>query len=345
MGKMAVSTSMDRGSKVIDVGDDTPPDQKLAIAKLDSATKMLAEVRSAPEAKRVADTAAAAMAYARKAKMGANAVEHADEIRMRAWRLWRKIYDAGDKDEGGRPTETPSELKGVLTLEDMGVSYKESHEAKKLAELPDDEFELVATHQKKLADSIRDMRRLGVQADLDDIDARQVKEASGVYDVVVIDPPWSISSIENDVRPNHVGLAYPAMSIDEIAALEIPTADDCHVWVWTTQRFLPDAFRLIESWGLRYSCTFVWHKPGGPQPHNLPQFNCEFALYCRKGKPTFLDTKALPTCFEAPRGKHSEKPEAFYDVVRRITAGRRLDMFNRRKIDGFDGWGNEAVSE
>ena len=77
----------------------------------------------------------------------------------------------------------------------------------------------------------------------------------------------------------------------------------------------------------------------------LPQFTTEFALYARTGPAALLDTTNLPTHFEAPRGAHSAKPDVFYDMVRRITAGRRLDMFNRRPIDGFEGWGFDAPTE
>ena len=196
---------------------------------------------------------------------------------------------------------------------------------------------------RKVKEAQREARRAETVASLDSVKAREEKAVQGVYDVIVIDPPWPMQKIEREVRPNQIEFDYPTMTEAELEQLTIPVADNCHVWLWTTQKYLPMAFRLLDKWGLFYICTFVWHKPGGFQPYNLPQYNCEFALYAHKGAPIFVDTKAFPTCFNAPRGQHSEKPEEFYDVIRRVTSGRRLDMFNRRTIEGFDGWGKEAA--
>ena len=195
---------------------------------------------------------------------------------------------------------------------------------------------------KSIADVKREERREEIIERLESVAAIEAKAVSGVFDVIVIDPPWQMQKIERDVRPNQSEFDYPTMSEKELAAMEIPAADDCHVWVWTTHKFMPMTLRLLETWGMKYVCTFVWHKPGGFQPIGLPQYNCEFAIYARIGTPEFVDTKAFNTCFAAPRGSHSEKPQEFYDVVRRVTAGRRLDMFNRRRIDGFEVWGKES---
>jgi N6-adenosine-specific RNA methylase IME4 len=196
--------------------------------------------------------------------------------------------------------------------------------------------------QKKMADVIREEKRAAVVAALEDVATREAKQLAGEYDVIVIDPPWPMEKIERDVRPNQSEFDYPTMSEADLAEMEMPAADDCHLWLWTTHRFLPMSLRLLDAWGFKYVCTFVWHKPGGFQPIGLPQYNCEFAVYARRGTPQFIDTKAFSVCFDALRGKHSEKPEHFYDVVRRVTAGRRIDIFNRRQIDGFDTWGKES---
>ena len=195
---------------------------------------------------------------------------------------------------------------------------------------------------KKMADVIREEKRAEVVAKLESVEAKKAKALAGHYDVIVIDPPWPMEKIERDVRPNQSEFDYPTMTEADLVAMKMPSADACHLWLWTTHRFLPMALRLLDAWKFKYVCTFVWHKPGGFQPIGLPQYNCEFAVYARRGTPQFIDTKAFPVCFDALRGKHSEKPEAFYDVVRRVTAGRRIDIFNRREIDGFDVWGKES---
>lgn len=167
---------------------------------------------------------------------------------------------------------------------------------------------------------------------------------SGKHECIVIDPPWEMQKIERDVRPNQVAFEYPTMSEAELAAFDVPAiaADDCHLFCWTTHKHLPQALRLVEQWGFRYVCTLVWHKPGGFQPIGLPQYNCEFALYARRGSPEFIDTKAFPVCFNAPRREHSRKPDEFYDVIRRVTAGPRIDVFSRESREGFSTFGNEA---
>lgn len=166
----------------------------------------------------------------------------------------------------------------------------------------------------------------------------------GTYDVIVIDPPWEMKIIERLDAPNQEDIAYPTMTIEELiewGSKYLKPAPDCHFFLWTTNKYLPRAFDLLSAWGFKYICTFVWHKPGGFQPFELPQYNCEFALYAHKGTPRFTNTKDFKICFDAPRGEHSEKPDYFYDMVRRVTDGNRIDMFARRERSGFDIWGNE----
>lgn len=176
------------------------------------------------------------------------------------------------------------------------------------------------------------------------IAARPIEPPSGKFRTIVIDPPWPMEKIERDVRPNQTGFDYPTMTEEQLAAFPVETMadDNCHLFTWTTHRFLPMALRLIERWGFRYVCTFVWHKPGGFQPIGLPQYNCEFAIYARRGTPKFVELTTFSCCFNAGRREHSRKPDEFYDLVRRVTDGPRIDVFSREAREGFDQHGNEV---
>lgn len=230
----------------------------------------------------------------------------------------------------------------------QGISKATSHQAQTIAANPEKVERIIAEAREQDKIPTPDLVYKMVKADearerVEEIRQQRVKNPDGNYDVVVIDPPWPMEKIERDCRPNQHGFDYPTMSEDQLANLNIPATGDCHLFLWTTHKFLPMALRLTDYWGFRYVCLFTWHKPGGFQPIGLPQYNSEFVIYARKGSPKFIDTKSFNTCFEAPRGAHSEKPEEFYQTIKRVTGEcARIDMFSRRNIDGYDAWGNEV---
>jgi N6-adenosine-specific RNA methylase IME4 len=171
--------------------------------------------------------------------------------------------------------------------------------------------------------------------------ALSIKPPDGKYRTIVIDPPWEMEKIQRDLAPNQVDFDYPTMSLDDIKNFDIPAHEECHLWLWTTQKYLPDAYDVLKAWDFKYLVTFVWHKNGGFQPVGLPQYNCEFVLLARKGGQPFLDTKQFFTCFNAPRREHSRKPDEFYDLVKRVSPEPRIDIFSREEREGYDVWGVE----
>ncbi|MEN6432658.1 MAG: MT-A70 family methyltransferase [Candidatus Pacearchaeota archaeon] len=260
-------------------------------------------------------------------------------------------YNREKKDYGGDRSKwqnLPLEKTETKLAEEYKISPKTVRNYAKIA----DEFERLREEQPEIAKEIANGEKT-IKEVIREVKKEEQKEYfkqlgaydrpfDGRYDVIVIDPPWDMQKIDREITPEQTGFDYPTMTEEEISAMELPMAEDCHVFMWTTQKFLPAALRIIGVWGLKYTLTFVWDKGGGFQPFGLPQFNCEFCLYARKGTPKFMDTKDFFTCFNADRTGHSKKPDKFYATIKRVTAGRRIDVFGRRKIDGFAGWGNEV---
>jgi N6-adenosine-specific RNA methylase IME4 len=217
------------------------------------------------------------------------------------------------------------------------------NEAGKLKTERPEVFAQVKSGEKTITEAKREIKKEEQQERFTELKEKELQPPTGLFDVIVIDPPWQMEKIQREVAPLQVGFDYPTMDIEDIKAFDLPAENNCHVFMWITHKHLPHGFDIFKAWGVKYVCAFVWHKNGGFQPFGLPQYNCEFVLYGRIGSPEFIDLKNFNVCFNANRTGHSEKPAEFYEMVKRVTAGNRIDIFNRREIDGFSTWGNQAV--
>lgn len=168
-------------------------------------------------------------------------------------------------------------------------------------------------------------------------------DAQGLFQTIVVDPPWDWGD-EGDV--NQFGRAKPeyhTMPISEIEGMPInKIADDnCHLYLWVTNRSLPKAFRLIEAWGFRYITCLTWVKPSIGMG-NYFRGSTEQVLFAVKGS-QMLKRRDVGTHFEAKRGNgHSAKPDEFYSLVESCSYGPYIDVFGRKERDGWAVWGENS---
>lgn len=167
---------------------------------------------------------------------------------------------------------------------------------------------------------------------------------NGKYRCIVVDPPWDIKKVIRDNRPNQDVFPYPVLSDEEIETkTPVPdiASDDCHLYLWTTHKKLPVALKLVESWGFKYQCLMTWVKNVGFTPYSW-MYSTEHILFCKKGNLELLK-KGERLDFSAKVREHSRKPDEFYNLVREVSPGPRIDMFSREPREGFEQWGLEKT--
>ena len=187
----------------------------------------------------------------------------------------------------------------------------------------------------------------------DEIEQQKVAIASGVaqlpegvFEVIAIDPPWDYrerggyGADQHDVNSNRGGVDYATMTVEEIKNIKIPAADDAVVFLWTTHKFLYDAFDILRDWGFDYKATIVWDKEKIGIGRTL-RLQCEFCLLGIKGKPV-LNIGSERDIIREARREHSRKPEAFYTFVDRFVVGRKLDYFSREGREGWSQYGADT---
>ena len=168
------------------------------------------------------------------------------------------------------------------------------------------------------------------------------------YRTIVCDPPWEYdegtgASYSSRGRRN-CDLPYDTLTVDEIAALPVRELADKRstLFLWTTNRYLEDAFHIAREWRFPHVATLTWNKQRGLGSGGVFYSNVEFILYCRRPQ-VAAPARIHSRWFDWPRSEHSAKPEAFLDLVEEVSPGPYLEMFARRNRLGWDTWGNESL--
>jgi N6-adenosine-specific RNA methylase IME4 len=166
------------------------------------------------------------------------------------------------------------------------------------------------------------------------------------YEVIYADPPWQIKKIKRKVRPNQIKMDYPTMPLEEIKTLPISkiAEENSVLFLWTIQSFLPKAFEVMTAWGFKYKLTATWDKGNGSCLFGF-HYRTEFLLFGSKGKLSiYPKRKTFPTVISAKSERHSHKPQIFRTLIAPF-GDKRIELFAREKVQGWDSWGNEVDSD
>lgn len=163
---------------------------------------------------------------------------------------------------------------------------------------------------------------------------------------VLLDPPWMERGAGKCKRG--ADKHYPLVPTPEMPKVvrKCPfwasIAEDAHLYMWVTNNFLEDGLWLMKTLGFRYITNLVWVKDKfGIGRYFRGQH--ELCLFGTKGRGWGVRTELndISTVIHSNRGKHSKKPESFYDLIESRSEGNYLEVFARQNREGWCSWGNE----
>jgi len=236
-------------------------------------------------------------------------------------------------------------------VERTGVSRAEVGHRQRFAERFASEAELANAVSK--FGSWHQVVKVALAPGSDVIEVEPQTAPEGMFATIVADPPWRY---ENTSTRGAAEDHYPTMSIEELCDLSVVrerAAEQSHLYLWSTAGHLPEAFTVMEAWGFTYKTYLVWVKPQMGMG-NYFRVSTELVLFGVRGGMRTND-KGLMNYFNARRAKHSAKPRAFRQIVKKASPGPYLELFARCRKDelvtgcecsscedGWQTWGNQA---
>lgn len=324
---------------------------------VEKAQRFLAQSKNVDEVREVADKAKAVALYLRSQSASLESQNDALEIWQRADMRLAELYPQLPKAEGvkmdggvlgktgGRKKTPPAQ---PATNKQRGISKGDLKRWKALRSIPKQKFE------KHLADTRAKAKRITTTAVVKlakndakaalaaSLRTKPVPQATGLFNVIVSDPPWAYTKRAGDIT-HRADLPYPSMTTDAVCSL--PVGDrcepDCILWLWTTNAFMRDAYRVLDAWGFQEKTILTWVKDRMGTGDWL-RGQTEHCILAVRGKPIVQLTNET-TVLRGPVREHSRKPDEFYALVERLCPGTKLEMFAREARPGWACWGAEST--
>ena len=177
------------------------------------------------------------------------------------------------------------------------------------------------------------------------------------YQIIYADPPWKYNSRANHKTRFRGGACghYNLMEFEDILSLPVrDIADDNAVlFLWVTFPYLQQQLEIFNAWGFTYkTVAFNWVKLN---PDNMGVFfgvgyytksNSELCLLGTRGKVLKPATNDISSVILSPRQEHSRKPDRVRENIELLYPNTsKIELFARRKVKGWDCWGNEVESD
>lgn len=169
------------------------------------------------------------------------------------------------------------------------------------------------------------------------------------YRVLVADPPWPFDDQLDDFRRG-AAAHYNILSVKDIKYFPLPPMYEYStLFLWRVAAMQREALDVIDAWDYELKAEIVWKKL---TKHGKRHFGMgrtvrnehEVCLIATSGKPKTLNMD-IRSIFEAPVGRHSEKPEKFYSIVEALREGPYCELFARKRRAGWTQYGNELPLE
>jgi N6-adenosine-specific RNA methylase IME4 len=331
-------------------------------ARYTAARRALAAALRIDEVKTIRNQAVAMEVYAKQAKDG-ELIAHATEIRRRAERRLGELMAATPKAKGTRGSRVKgARVDQLPTLDDQGIGKALADRARKAAAMSDEKFEAAVARSVTLAvaaveDGRAVIRAARAEAILRKFERRTTRERQLAgrilklpdkrYGVILADPewryePWSRATGLDRSADNH----YPTSCLEVIAARDVPSiaADDCALFLYATIPMLPHALVVMAAWGFDYKSHHAWGKDKSGTGYWNREKHELLLVGTRGNVPCPAPGTQWDSLIMAPRGRHSEKPECFLEMIEQYFPNLPKIELNRRGAPrpGWDAWGNEA---